>query len=86
VSGKGTLWSWTVLHAPPATPPYEPPTGEFEPFGVGDILLDEDVRIISRLSIANADWLTIGMRVEARVSPAVDTRPYALLEFEPATA
>jgi uncharacterized OB-fold protein len=62
----GTLWSWTIQGFPPKSPPYrgdaDPKT--FKPFGVGYVELDGQLRIESRLTVADPDRLTIGMEME----------------------
>jgi uncharacterized OB-fold protein len=57
---EGTLWSYTVQSFAPKTPfrTVEP----FAPFGVGYVDLGE-VILESRLTVADADALTIGMAV-----------------------
>ena len=57
---EGTLWSYTVQSFAPKTPfrTVEP----FTPFGVGYVDLGE-VIVESRLTVADADALTIGTAV-----------------------
>lgn len=57
---EGTLWSYTVQSFAPKTPFRT--TDPFAPFGVGYVDLGE-VIVESRLTVADADALTIGMAV-----------------------
>ena len=62
---RGTLWSWTVQGFPPKAPPYLGPTGDdFVPFGVGYVELPGQVRVESRLTLADPEQLRIGMEME----------------------
>lgn len=45
---RGTLWSWTVQRFPPVSPPYRG-VGSFEPFAVGYVELQDQVRVEARL-------------------------------------
>ena len=68
---SGTLWTWTVQGYPPKSPPYagdvDPKT--FEPYGVGYVELPGEVKVESRLTIADPDQLEIGMELEMVVVP-----------------
>jgi len=61
----GTLWTWTVQAFPPKAPPYLGPVGaDFEPYGVGYVELGDQVRVESRLTLADPEQLKIGMAME----------------------
>jgi len=64
LSRRGSLWTWTVQHFPPPTPPYTGERAEFAPFGVGYIELPEGIRVESRLTVNEPDRLEIGMEME----------------------
>ncbi|MEM9134835.1 MAG: OB-fold domain-containing protein [Actinomycetota bacterium] len=67
----GTLWSWTIQAFPPKSPPYigddDPAT--FRPYGVGYIELDGQLRLESRLTVAEPDQLRIGMAMRLTTVP-----------------
>lgn len=71
LSNTGTLWTWTVQGYPPKSPPYagnaDPKT--FEPFGVGYVELPDQVRVESRLTIADPERLEIGMKMKMVLVP-----------------
>ena len=68
---RGTLWTWTVQAFPPKSPPFagdaDPET--FQPFGVGYVDLDGKLLVETRLTIADADELEIGMELELVIDP-----------------
>jgi len=67
---RGRLWAWTTQEFPPPTPPYSGPTGEdFVPFGVGFVELDGEVKVESRLTVADPDVLRNGMEMELVIIP-----------------
>jgi len=67
---RGTLWTWTVQAFPPKAPPYLGPAGEdFEPYGVGYVELPGQLRVESRLTIADPEQLKIGMEMELVLDP-----------------
>jgi uncharacterized OB-fold protein len=72
LSRRGTLWTWTVQHFPPPTPPYKGDAGSFVPFGVGYIELPEGVRVESRLTTHKASQLEIGMQMELVIEKFMD--------------
>ncbi|MFF0816903.1 Zn-ribbon domain-containing OB-fold protein [Rhodococcus sp. NPDC003318] len=82
---EGTLWSYTVQSFAPKTPfrTVDP----FTPFGVGYVDLGE-VIVESRLTVADADALTIGMGVRLTTivnhldEDGTEVRTFA---FEPTT-
>jgi uncharacterized OB-fold protein len=62
---RGTLWSWTIQCFAPKSPPYAVDDPDaFEPFGVGYVELAGEVRVESRLTIADPQKLRIGMPME----------------------
>jgi uncharacterized OB-fold protein len=67
---RGRLWAWTTQEFPPPSPPYTGPTGaEFVPFGVGYVELADEVRVESRLTVAQSDRLRTGMEMELVLVP-----------------
>jgi uncharacterized protein len=67
---RGVLWAWTTQDFPPPSPPYGGPTGDaFEPYGIGYVQLDDDVRVESRLTTADPAALRIGMAMELVILP-----------------
>jgi uncharacterized OB-fold protein len=75
LANRGTLWTWTVQGFPPKAPPYagavDPET--FEPYGVGYVELPGQVKVESRLTVADPDELQIGMEMELQIVPlAID--------------
>ncbi|WP_420452275.1 Zn-ribbon domain-containing OB-fold protein [Ilumatobacter sp.] len=67
---RGTLWTWTVQAFPPKAPPYLGPVGDdFEPYGVGYVELDGQLRVESRLTVSDPDRLDIGMEMELVLVP-----------------
>ena len=65
LSRKGTLWTWTIQHFAPPSPPYDGPQGDdFVLYGVGYIELEEGVRVESRLTINDEKLFKIGMTME----------------------
>lgn len=67
---RGTLWAWTIQAFPPPTPPYTGPSGaDFEPFGIGFVEIDGEVRVESRLTVNDAAQLRNGMELELVLVP-----------------
>jgi uncharacterized OB-fold protein len=67
---RGRLWAWTTQDFPPPGPPYSGPSGaEFVPFGVGYVELPGQVKVETRLTVADPDTLEIGMEMELAVVP-----------------
>jgi len=67
---RGRLWAWTVQDFPPPSPPYTGPSGrDFVPFGVGYVELADEVKVESRLTVADPDALHIGMEMELVLVP-----------------
>lgn len=59
---EGTLWTWTIQGFPPKAPPYVGPTDDrFRPFGVGYVELPGQLKVETRLTVADPDRLRIGM-------------------------
>ena len=66
---RGRLWAWTTQDFPPPSP-YAGPTGDaFAPYGIGYVELDGEVRVESRLTVADPEALSIGMEMELVVVP-----------------
>jgi uncharacterized OB-fold protein len=61
---RGTLWTWTIQHFPPPSPPFIGDSKNFVPFGVGYIELPEGVRVEARLTESDPAKLAIGMEME----------------------
>jgi uncharacterized OB-fold protein len=67
---RGRLWAWTTQDFPPPAPPYSGPAGkEFVPFGVGYVELPGEVKVETRLTVADPEALEIGMEMELAVVP-----------------
>ena len=81
---RGRLWAWTIQGFPPKAPPYRGPAdpAEFRPFGVGYVELPGQVRVESRLTVADPTQLRSGMEMELAIVPfAVDDDGRVLLTF-----
>ena len=61
---RGVLWTWTIQHFPPPSPPFTGNPETFRPFGVGYVELPEGVRVESRLTTADPRRLRIGMPMQ----------------------
>jgi uncharacterized OB-fold protein len=63
---KGTLWAWTVQGFPPKAPPYlgEVNPKKFEPYGVGYVEIDGQLKVETRLTEADPEKLQVGMAME----------------------
>lgn len=55
LSGRGTLWAWTAITAPP--PGYRGTV----PYGFGIVELPEGMRVVTRLTEADPAQLTFGL-------------------------
>lgn len=68
---RGTLWAWTVQGFPPKAPPYagDDDPSRFEPFGVGYVVLPDQLKVEARLTEASPDRLRIGMEMELVLVP-----------------
>jgi uncharacterized OB-fold protein len=71
LSNTGTLWTWTVQGYPPKAPPYagdaDPKT--FEAFGVGYVELPGQLKVETRLTVADPAKLQIGMDMKMVLVP-----------------
>jgi len=75
ISGKGTVYSYTVTHVPAAG------FQDKVPYLVGLVELDEKVRIIANLVNVAPDAVEIGMRVRVTFERLSDEIDY--FAFEP---
>jgi len=66
---RGTLWTWTIQHFPPPSPPYTGDRASFAPFGVGYVELPEGIRVEARLTENDPTRLRIGMEMELVIEP-----------------
>jgi uncharacterized OB-fold protein len=68
---RGTLWTWTIQGYPPKAPPYagDADPKSFQAFGVGYVELPGQVKVESRLTVADPDQLQIGMEMELVLIP-----------------
>jgi uncharacterized OB-fold protein len=66
---RGRLWAWTTQDFPPPSPPFAGPRDGFEPFGVGYVELDGEVKVETRLTEADPQRLVHGMEMELVVVP-----------------
>lgn len=85
---RGTLWTWTIQHFPPPSPPYIGDPDTFEAFGVGYIELPEGVRVESRLTENDPAKLEIGMEMELVIEKFIEDEERGALmtfAFQPAT-
>jgi uncharacterized protein len=81
---RGTLWSWTIQCFPPKSPPYAVTDAEaFEPYGVGYVELPGEVRVESRLTVADAECLRIGMPMVLTLVPAPGSENRVTYAFAP---
>jgi uncharacterized OB-fold protein len=66
---RGRLWAWTTQDFPPPAPTYTGASGRaFVPFGVGYVDLG-DVKVETRLTVADPEQLRTGMEMELVVVP-----------------
>jgi uncharacterized OB-fold protein len=66
---RGRLWAWTTQDFPPPAPTYTGASGRaFVPFGVGYVDLG-DVKVETRLTVADPEALRTGMEMELVVVP-----------------
>jgi uncharacterized OB-fold protein len=82
---EGLLWAWTVQGFPPKSPPYSGSAEQFQPFGVGYVELDGELRVESILTTADPDALRIGMpmRLVAIPAPGREQEGIVTFAFEP---
>lgn len=71
LSRRGTLWTFTTQQFE-VKEPYigTGPNGEFEPFALGYVELEENVKVETRLTESDPEKLQIGMDVELVIVPA----------------
>ena len=88
---EGTLWTFTTQGFLPKEPYAGGETVEtFQPFGVGIIELGDEVRVESRLTVADPEALDFGMPMELVVVPfrteddGTEVVTYAFAPVEPA--
>jgi uncharacterized OB-fold protein len=62
-SGRGEVWSYTVIH-----PPTLPAFADRTPYGAVVVRLDEGVFMVSNVVDCAVDDLAVGMRVEAAIT------------------
>jgi uncharacterized OB-fold protein len=87
---RGHLWSWTVQDFCPK-PPFDGAATEadFRPYGVGYVELDGGIKVESRLTLADAARLRIGMEMELTLEPYredADGRSVHTYAFRPVQA
>ena len=81
---RGELWTWTIQCFAPKAPPYlEAAVEEFEPYGVGYIELDGEVRVESRLTVSDAEQLRIGMPMALTLIPVPGSSDRLTFAFRP---
>jgi len=85
LSRTGTLWTWTIQNFRPKPPFALPPDDDFEPYGVGYIELPGEIRVESRLTVADPQRLRIGMPMELTFIPlwVADGRTIVTYAFAP---
>ena len=66
---RGSLWTWTIQGFPPKSPPFQGDTDNFEPFGVGYVEIHDEVKVETRLTVAEKEKLSIGMEMELTFVP-----------------
>ena len=67
---RGRLWAWTTQSFQPPAPPYSGPTGDaFVPFAVGYVELPGEVKVETRLTVADPERLRAGMEMELAIVP-----------------
>jgi uncharacterized protein len=66
---RGTLWTWTVQGFPPKAPPFAGDVVNFVPYGVGYVELPGEVKVETRLTLADPEQLKIGMEMELVFEP-----------------
>ena len=83
---RGTLWTWTIQCFPPKSPPYAGDPEEFEPYGVGYVELEGELRVEARLTEADPERLRIGMPMELVLIPAPGPNGAMTFAFRPLEA
>jgi uncharacterized OB-fold protein len=86
---KGRLWAWTIQGFPPKSPPYlgKSDPKEFEPYGVGYVEIEGQLKVEARLTESDPDKLSVGMRMELTTVTLCeeDGRDLVTFAFAPAT-
>jgi uncharacterized OB-fold protein len=86
---RGRLWAWTTQEFPPPAPPYAGPARDaFVPFGVGYVELGGEVKVETRLTVADPDALELGMEMELELVPFRvddDSNEVVTFAFRPVT-
>lgn len=60
--GRGTLWSYSIQSYPPPPPArYDEP---YEPYAVAVVDLDDGLRVVGRMDVADPQTLRVGEAVE----------------------
>jgi uncharacterized OB-fold protein len=80
---RGTLWTWTIQCFRPKSPPYAGSADDFEPYGVGYVELDGEVRVEALLTEADPERLAIGMEMELTLIPAPGRSDAVTFAFKP---
>lgn len=63
----GTLWSYSVQNYPPPPPArYDEP---YEPYALGVVDLDDGLRVVGRMDVADPESLVVGARIEIVIGP-----------------
>jgi uncharacterized OB-fold protein len=76
-SGRGRLWSWTVIH-----PPVLPAFAKDVPYNVAVVQLEEGLRVVSNVVGAGADDLRADAPVQVifeEISPTVTLPKFSLV-------
>ena len=89
LANSGKLWTWTIQGFAPKSPPYLGEVENFEPFGVGYVELDGEVKVETRLTTADPAALKIGMDMDLTFIPLFtddDGNEVVTFAFAPASA
>lgn len=85
---RGTLWAWTIQGFPPKAPPYlgEADPAKFEPYGVGYVEIEGQLKVEARLTESDPETLQIGMPMEltTHVLCEEDGKDLVTFAFRPA--
>ena len=65
----GDVYKRQIQGFPPKSPPYQGDTDNFEPFGVGYVEIYDEVKVETRLTVADKEKLSIGMEMELTFVP-----------------
>jgi uncharacterized OB-fold protein len=81
---RGRLWTWTIQHFAPKSPPYlKAGVEEFAPYGVGYIELPGEVRVEARLTESDPERLRIGMPMKLTLIPVPGAPDKLTFAFQP---